>query len=152
MRTLSNPKYLAMAEAGEKLTAVELLDVLEIVSDLRRATSSAFGKIDFILTPASAAMPWPAENAFPEEIAGEPVGPRGHAVYTGWVNAAGLPAFAAPAPVYADAIPIGFQFVGDLGSEDRLFELARDFERAEPWADRWPAIAHAEDPSQGSSP
>ena len=124
MRRLSNPKYLTMADAGEKITAVELLDVLEVVRDLRRATSSAFGTVDFILAPASAAMPWPAENAFPEEIAGKPVGPRGHAVYTGWVNAAGLPAFAAPAPVDADAMPIGFQLVGDLGSEDLLFELA----------------------------
>jgi aspartyl-tRNA(Asn)/glutamyl-tRNA(Gln) amidotransferase subunit A len=148
MRTLSNPKYVAMADAGEKLTAVELLEILEIVKALRRATSSAFEKVDFVLTPAAAAMPWLAENAFPEEIAGEPVGPRGHAVYTGWVNAAGLPAFAAPAPVDADAMPIGFQLVGDLGSENLLLELARDYERANPWADRWPAIA--EDAAGGS--
>jgi aspartyl-tRNA(Asn)/glutamyl-tRNA(Gln) amidotransferase subunit A len=144
MSALSHPKYLAMADAGERLSAIELLDVLEIVKTLRRAASSSFERIDFILTPASAAMPWLAENAFPEAIAGTPVGPRGHAVYTGWVNAAGLPAFAAPAATPENGLPIGFQLVGDLGSEDLLFELARDYEHAEPWVDRWPPSAYSD--------
>lgn len=144
MRTLSNPKYLAMADEGEKVSASDLLNILEIVKALRSATSEAFGKIDFILTPSAAAMPWPAEDVFPEVIDRQAVGPRGHAVYTGWVNAAGLPAFAAPAPTPNGSLPIGFQLVGDLGTEDLLFRLARDYEEAEPWADRWPDIASAE--------
>lgn len=142
MRKLSNPKYLAMADAGELVSASDLLDILEIVGTLRSAASSAFEPIDCILMPSTAAMPWPAEDAFPELIDGKAVGPRGHAVYTGWVNAAGLPAFAAPAPTTKDSLPIGFQLVGDLGSEDLLFDLAADYERAEPWMDRWPPVAY----------
>ena len=85
-------------------------------------------------------MPWPAELPHPDQIAGVRVGPRGHAAYTGWVNAAGLPAFAAPAPL-VEGLPIGFQLVGDLGSEDDLFALALEYERAAPWAEHWPDLA-----------
>lgn len=150
MRDLSNPKYLAMADLGEAISAADLLEILETVKVLRAAASLAFADVDFILLPSAAAMPWDAAQPFPNVIDGKAVGPRGHAVYTGWVNAAGLPAFVAPAPT-SNRLPIGFQLVGDLGSEDGLFEIARNYESAEPWADSWPPIATAAKASQSDT-
>ncbi|MGR3581599.1 MAG: amidase family protein, partial [Sagittula sp.] len=58
-----------------------------------------------------------------DTIDGQPAGPRGHAVYTGWVNASGLPAMAFPAG-RANGLPIGMQLVGRHGGEDLLLSIA----------------------------
>lgn len=132
------PKYREMAARGVTATGTELWSILDIVRDLRAAASRLFADQDVILTPASAAMPWPAADPFPPAIDGQPVGPRGHAVYTGWVNAAGLPGLALPAPVAA-GLPIGVQLIGDLGSEPMLLELAATLE-SRGCAFRWPGF------------
>lgn len=128
------PKYREMAQRGAALSATHLYDILAHVFALREATRDLWG-YDAVIMPTSAAQPWPAEQPFPTEIDGQPVGPRGHAVYTGWINAAGLPAIAFPAPVTA-GLPIGVQLVGGMGSEARLLALADAV--APPF--RWPEM------------
>lgn len=115
-------KYKDMAARGESKTAVDLYEALTRVFALREAVRGLWG-VDAVLMPSAAAPPWAAVDAFPETIAGQSVGPRGHAVYTGWVNAAGLPAVAFPAGV-AGALPVGMQLVGDHGSEALLLSIA----------------------------
>ena len=141
--TTANPKYVAMAERGAERTAADLLGILEIVQTLRRDVALAFTDIDLIMMPACAAMPWAADTSFPDRIDGKSVGPRGHAVYTGWVNAAGHPAIALPAMVGPGRLPIGFQLIGDRGSEAVLLSVAKQYEAQSPWQDRWPDIAIA---------
>ncbi len=120
------PKYREMAARGEESTGPELWAILDAVDDLRRAASLMFEQIDLVLMPSSAAMPWPATEAFPSVIDGQTVGPRGHAVYTGWINAAGLPAIGIPAP--NPGLPVGVQLIGDMGSEDILLQLTAALE------------------------
>ena len=79
-------------------------------------------------------------EAYPPVIDGQDVGPRGHAVYTGWVNAAGLPGLALPAAPSPEGLPIGMQLIGAYGSDDLLLDLGAAFEAVAPWADRWPAL------------
>jgi aspartyl-tRNA(Asn)/glutamyl-tRNA(Gln) amidotransferase subunit A len=93
-----------------------------------------------LLLPAAAALPWPAAEAYPPVIDGQEVGPRGHAVYTGWVNAAGLPGLALPAEPARDGLPIGVQLIGPYGADERLFDLGAAYEAAAPWAQRWPSL------------
>jgi hypothetical protein len=64
-----------------------------------------------------------------------PVGPRGHAVYTGWVNAAGLPGLALPCEPSTEGWPIG---MGPYGADDLLLDLGAAYEAAHPCAPRWP--------------
>ena len=102
--------------------------------------SALFTGVDLILMPTAAAQPWPAEKTHPDVIDGVPVGPRGHAVYTGWVNASGHPAIALPAGSDAKGMPIGAQLIGDLGSEELLLTVAETLEDgAQEW--RWPPLA-----------
>jgi Asp-tRNA(Asn)/Glu-tRNA(Gln) amidotransferase A subunit family amidase len=93
------------------------------------------------MTPSAAALPWPAEQPYPETIGGKEVGPRGHAVYTGWVNACGIPAINLPCSPSSRGMPIGFQLAARFGNDMLLLELGTQYEAACQWRDRWPAIA-----------
>lgn len=136
----ASPQYLEMAAQGSGIPARELFAALEEVRRLRVAVSQAFGEWDVIMTPSAAAQPWPAAEAYPPLIDGQAAGPRGHAIYTGWVNASGHPGLAVPVQPDAAGLPVGIQLVGDLHSEDLLLSLAEDMEQAGGgW--RWPRYA-----------
>ena len=136
----ASAKYLQMADTGARIPASDLWQIQQTVAQLRREVARLFTRIDLIVTPATAALPWPADEAFPPVIAGRPVGPRGHAIFTGWVNAAGLPAVALPAAPSASGLPIGVQLIADFGCDQALLELAGDFEAAAPTGWTWPAL------------
>ncbi len=136
----ASQKYRAMAENGRKLPASRLWEILEHVTQMRRDSVALFEQVDVIVMPSAAALPWTAELAFPDRIDGQEVGPRGHAIYTGWVNAAGLPALAVPCPPSREGLPIGMQLIGRYGSDLGLLDLGAEYEAAHPWADRWPAL------------
>ncbi len=137
----ASQKYRAMADLGRRLPAARLWQILERVKQLRRDTVALFADLDVIVLPSAAALPWPAEEAYPSRIDGLEVGPRGHAVYTGWVNAAGLPGLALPCEPSREGLPIGMQLVGAYGADDMLLDLGGACEAAQPWAGRWPALA-----------
>ncbi|KAA8606321.1 glutamyl-tRNA amidotransferase [Salipiger aestuarii] len=122
------PKYRDMAQRGAAQDAVALYDALSRVFALREAVRGLWG-YDAILLPTAAAPPWPAHQAFPRVIDGHPVGPRGHAIYTGWVNAAGLPGLAFPAGTDGAGLPVGMQLIADRGGEDLLLALAQTLDR-----------------------
>ena len=136
----ASQKYRDMAERGRKLPAARLGEILDHVTQMRRDSVALFEQVDVIVMPSAAALPWTAELAFPDRIDGQEVGPRGHAVYTGWVNAAGLPALALPCAPAREGLPIGMQLIGRYGSDLALLDLGAEFEAAHPWADRWPAL------------
>lgn len=136
----ASAKYLEMAEKGRQLPAARLWQILEQVKKLRRDSVALFEAIDVIVLPSAAALPWKAQDAYPTHIDGQEVGPRGHAVYTGWVNAAGLPGLALPCEPSREGLPIGMQLVGRYGSDDLLLDLGAACEAAHPWADRRPAL------------
>ena len=138
----ASPKYREMAERGRRLPASRLWGILEHVAQLRRDCAAVFQQVDVVVMPAAAALPWPAELAYPERIDGREAGPRGHAVYTGWVNAAGLPALALPCAPSREGLPIGLQLIGGYGADDLLLAAGAQYEAAHPWAERWPPLEH----------
>lgn len=124
----------AMAADGEKLTGADYIDALERVAALRRRCAELFARVDLVLTPTAAALPWAAETPFPDRIAGRPAGPRDHAVFTGWVNISGVPAISLPVALSASGLPIGVQFAAGFGADLALLAFARSF------ATRYPAL------------
>jgi len=143
MRDKAGPQYLEMAEEGARVSAGTFWAGLETVKKFRSDVSRAFAEWDLIMTPSCAAQPWPAGLAYPTSIDGKPVGPRGHAIYTGWVNACGHPAMAIPSAPDADGMPVGFQLVGDLGSEEQLLRVGQAFSGADSNGWEWPTAATA---------
>lgn len=136
----ASARYQAAGAAGRNISGPRVWQIMEMVRRLRRECAAVFERIDVIAMPAAAALPWPAHESFPTQIDGQEVGPRGHAAYTGWVNAAGLPGLALPAAPSRDGLPIGIQLIGPYGGDDMLLELGSAYEAAAPWADRWPAL------------
>jgi aspartyl-tRNA(Asn)/glutamyl-tRNA(Gln) amidotransferase subunit A len=136
----ASPRYRELAALGRKVSGSRIWQIMERVRDLRRESAALFERIDAIVMPAAAALPWPAHEAFPSVIDGCEVGPRGHAAYTGWVNAAGLPGLALPCAPSREGLPIGLQLIGGYGRDDLLLDLGAAFEAQDPWAQRWPAL------------
>jgi aspartyl-tRNA(Asn)/glutamyl-tRNA(Gln) amidotransferase subunit A len=132
-----------MAEAGLALTAADYVEMLSSVDELKRVLATLFARYDALLTPAAAALPWPAERSHPEEIAGRSVGPRGHAVFTPFANASGCPALAAPCAPSAGGLPIGFQLVAAPGNDELLVALARAYADMRPDCMQTPVLAAA---------
>lgn len=63
--------------------------------------------------------------------------------YTQLANLTGRPAISVPLHWTDDGLPLGVQFVGRLGADGDLLQLAAQLEEARPWAQRHPATAVA---------
>ena len=118
-----NPSARAIAEDGVTQTAGQLLDALATVAEVRRAAGEFFQHYDLLLCPATAALAWPAESVSPSEIDGKPVGPRGHAVFTAWMNVAGVPAVTVPLTMTPEGGGIGLQLVAGHGRDRDLLRF-----------------------------
>ena len=141
--SLAGKKFIEMAGVGRNISAARYLEGIETVRAFRREVGGAFEYFDLIMTPTAAALPWPAAEPFPTTIAGREVGARGHAVYTGWVNACGHPAISLPCAPAKSGLPIGFQLIARYGEDELLFGVAAQYQRAMPFEERWPALAES---------
>lgn len=63
--------------------------------------------------------------------------------YTQLANLTGRPAISVPLHWTDAGLPLGVQFVGRLGSDGGLLQLAAQLEEAQPWAQRHPAAVTA---------
>ncbi|QJD57452.1 amidase [Pseudomonas sp. gcc21] len=138
---LLSPPIRSILERGRAATAVELFNALHQVRDMRRHLAGLLQDYDLILTPTSAAMPWPAGDTHPTHIGGQPVDGRGHAVFTAFANAAGLPALSLPAARGPADLPVGFQLVGPKGADALLLAIGQAYESCSPWTQQWPRIS-----------
>lgn len=132
----------AALQAGRSAGATAVFDVLAAVHALQQRLDAVFAAHDFILTPAAAALPWAADQPHPAQIGGVASGPRGHAVFTAFANAAGLPAIALPCG-QVRGLPVGLQLVGRPGADAALLAAALRYEAQHPWAAAWPSLPAA---------
>ena len=143
LATHAGPTIQAMAEDGRALSAADYVEALARLTIFRRAIAALFERVDLVFLPSAAALPWPAEDAFPPVIDGQAVGPRGHAIYTGWVNVAGNPAIALPLGFSTTGLPIGGQFVAPFGADAGLLAFAHRFEAEFGVPRAWPSLSTA---------
>ncbi|MEO1467702.1 MAG: amidase [Pseudomonadota bacterium] len=127
------PAIARLAESGRKVTGMAYCRQLWRISEIRDRVADLFADLDFVLTPSAAALPWSRTHAAPSEIDGLAAAPRASAIYTTFVNVAGLPALAFPAAPSVSGLPIGMQVVGPPLSEPALLALGRAVENASPW-------------------
>jgi aspartyl-tRNA(Asn)/glutamyl-tRNA(Gln) amidotransferase subunit A len=137
------PFIINRAREGGAIRAANYVGTLANICSFRRQMDRLFARYDLVFTPSAAALPWPAEESHPPEIDGRAVGPRGHAVYTGWVNVCGHPAIGLPLGFSGSGLPIGGQFVGAYGSDDSLLAFAQRFDAVRNQTKIWPHFALA---------
>ncbi|MGE0004126.1 MAG: amidase [Parvibaculaceae bacterium] len=92
---------------------------LSIARSAARFFASGF---DFLLSPTTPCPAWPLEDLGPRMIGGRTVGPRGHAVFTPFVNHAFCPAISQPVP--APGLPVGLQIVAPRFRDRAVLDLA----------------------------
>jgi aspartyl-tRNA(Asn)/glutamyl-tRNA(Gln) amidotransferase subunit A len=131
------PAIAEMAVAGRKYGARDYLNALDTIASIKRSFETLFERYDFLVTPSAAAMPWPAAEPHPTMIDGQPVGPRGHAVFTPVANALGLPAISLPCVIEDGALPVGLQMIAGPNRDWPLLAFAREYE-GRLFVHRWP--------------
>jgi aspartyl-tRNA(Asn)/glutamyl-tRNA(Gln) amidotransferase subunit A len=120
-----SPKHVEAARKGKAADTVKFYEFIQHVLSLRLEADHLFQDFDFIITPATAALAWANPYTHPETIDGQRVGARGHALFSGWVNAAGLPAVALPVGLSASGKPYGIQVIARRGHDDWLIHIAK---------------------------
>lgn len=92
-----------------------------------------FQKYDHLLTPCMAVPPFPVEQNYPDNIAGQKM-----KTYIDWVaptfilSLAGLPVGCVPAGLTKGKLPVGLQVVGRPQGEEAALALARQIQLANP--------------------
>jgi aspartyl-tRNA(Asn)/glutamyl-tRNA(Gln) amidotransferase subunit A len=128
----------ASIELGRQAAGTQVFAALAAIRALAQRMDELFARYDAILTPATAALPWSVDASHPAQIDGRAVGPRGHAVFSAFANAVGLPAIALPGG-FVNGLPTGFQLAGARGRDAALLALALRHEQAFPREPNWPA-------------
>jgi amidase len=130
-------------ERGQKISSG---DYLLIVQDMQRHTRDItrfFERFDLMLTPTMMMPPPPLGylNADKEMIFQAAQRMVGYTFFCFIANGAGLPSASLPLHWNEDRVPIGVLVTGRAGSEEVLFSLAAQIERAWPWDTMTPRIS-----------
>lgn len=100
-----------------------------ISDDFRRA----FAEVDVIMGPTSPTVAFKLG-----EKVNDPITMYLSDIYTIAVNLAGLPGLSLPAG-FADGLPVGLQLIGDYFAEERLLNIAHQYQQVTDWHQRAPA-------------
>ena len=111
------------AARGAGFTQGDYDAAIAVCAAIRERAAAHFEQYDILICPSIAALAWPATEAFPPLIDGKEAGPRGHALFTAWGNAAGLAAVSVPIAITADAGGIGMQFIAAQGRDRALIDF-----------------------------
>lgn len=85
-------------------------------------------RFDLLVCPTTPCVAWRNDRLGPETIGGRPVEPRGHAVFTPFVNHAMAAAISIPCGRGRDGLPVGMQVIAARGRDRQLLDAAAEIE------------------------
>ena len=132
-----------MYEKGCRVTAAAYLNAISDLQRVARQVARFFEQRHIWLTPTVAEPPVPLGTFDFARFSNNQAGLErvlSFMPFTQIVNATGQPAMSVPLYWNEENLPIGVQFIGRYGEEERLFRLAAQLEQARPWGGRRPPI------------
>ena len=144
------PTTLKMYEWGRQASAAKRLMVSCEIHALTRQLGEFFESYDILLTPVLAKETPELGSQFTlmhEDLSLDDWFENALALmpYTALNNMTGTPAISLPLGKDPNGLPLGAHFIGPVGREDRLLNLAGQLERQAPWADQRPGVHVAAD-------
>jgi amidase len=130
-RARINPDIVWNIEKGQQLTAAEIIRAQRERHVLFHRVARFFDNHDLLVCPTVAVPPFPVEQRFPSEIAGEKL-----TTYIDWmfltfvITLVGCPAISLPCGLTQKGLPVGIQLVGRPHGDAELLGAALLLEQA----------------------
>jgi len=121
-----NPDIVWNIEKGLALTAAEIVPAMRIRHQIYHNVAQFFERYDLLVCPTVAVPPFPVEQRFPTEIAGEKL-----TTYIDWMfltfvlTLTSCPIVSLPCGLTRDGLPVGLQLVGRPHGDAELLGFAR---------------------------
>ena len=129
------PYILNWAEAGSKLSGVDVIRGFNTTMAMRAAAAPLFADIDYLISPVSPVVKFAAELASPLN---DPARPFEHIAYTVPWNMAENPAVSINGGYDAEGFPIGVQIIGRRFDDLGVLAMAKAFETLRGPQRPWP--------------
>ena len=135
------PVVFAAWKNAKNVSSVDMVNARIKLRTLQNAMAAALENIDVLFTPVVSEAPLPTglltqlvnqdADAWMERA-------WRFAPYLEIFNVTGQPAMSVPLHVDQAGLPVGMHFVGSVGNDAGLLQLARQLEQASPWKSRFP--------------
>jgi len=135
------PAVFAAWTKAKTISAVDMVNARATLRDLQIAMFVAQEPIDVLLTPVVAEAPLPTgllSDLVNSDVEAWMERAWRFAPFLEIFNVTGQPAMSVPLYVDQAGLPLGMHFVGRVGSDASLLQLARQLEHAAPWQNRFP--------------
>ena len=131
------PYILNWAEAGAKLSGVDVVRGFNATMAIRAAAAKLFCELDYVISPVSPVVNYPAEFAAPLN---DPAKPFEHICYTVPWNMSENPAASINGGYDKKGFPIGVQIVGRRFDDLGVLGMAKAFEGLRGPQKPWPSV------------
>jgi aspartyl-tRNA(Asn)/glutamyl-tRNA(Gln) amidotransferase subunit A len=126
---------------GETWTAEAFTDAAMKRQEVSNKMWRFMRRYDLFLTPTVSTPAFDIGLYGPATIEGQAAGPRDGSPFTFPFNWTGQPAVSVPAGWTKGGLPVGLQIIGGHLADALVLRAAAAYEAANPWKDRWPALA-----------
>ncbi len=135
-RAKALPYIQTWAEAGERLSGVDVIRGFNMTMAIRTAAAKLFSDLDYVVSPTSPVVNFPAEFAAPIN---DPAKPFEHICYTVPWNMSENPAVSINGGYDRRGFPIGVQIVGRRFDDLGVLGMAKTFEGLRGPQKPWPS-------------
>lgn len=121
-------------------TAEQFTDALMVRKAVQNKMWRLMQNYDLLITPTLAVPPFEVGIQGPTTIEGRQVEPFEWLHFTYPLNFTGQPAASVPAGWTEEGLPVGMQIIGRHLDDASVLRASAAFERAAPWAQKWPDL------------